>query len=127
MAMIRRKKGQPPGRTIIHPITAPAHSLHSLMKATPGHVLAHGLARVLALVVGLSLVPGLPVRAEPKVTLKMGDNLPDRSNTWGAIVEQINTEFRAAHPGTEIVTESYQDQPYQQKIKIYATDRKSVV
>lgn len=59
--------------------------------------------------------------AQSKVTIKMGDNLPDRTNTWGAIVEQINQEFKAAHPGTEIVTESYPDQPYQQKIKIYAT------
>jgi raffinose/stachyose/melibiose transport system substrate-binding protein len=79
------------------------------------------IALLVALVaLGLGLVPA--VRAEPaKVTLKMGDNLPDRSNTWGAIVEQINSEFKAAHPGTEIVTESYPDQPYQQKIKIYAT------
>lgn len=64
-----------------------------------------------------------PAGAESKITIKMGDNLPDRSNTWGAIVEQINSEFKAAHPGTEIVTESYPDQPYQQKIKIYATAR----
>ncbi len=76
-----------------------------------------GLASVL-----LSALPA-PAGAESKVTLKMGDNLPDRSNTWGAIVEQINSEFKAAHPGTEIVTESYPDQPYQQKIKIYATAR----
>jgi raffinose/stachyose/melibiose transport system substrate-binding protein len=64
-----------------------------------------------------------PAGAESKITIKMGDNLPDRNNTWGAIVEQINSEFKAAHPGTEIVTESYLDQPYQQKIKIYATAR----
>jgi raffinose/stachyose/melibiose transport system substrate-binding protein len=70
----------------------------------------------------LSALPA-PAGAESKVTIKMGDNLPDRSNTWGAIVEQINSEFKAAHPGTEIVTESYPDQPYQQKIKIYATAR----
>ncbi|MDA8427047.1 MAG: extracellular solute-binding protein, partial [Treponema sp.] len=57
------------------------------------------------------------------VTLKMGDNLPDRTTTWGAVVEQINTEFKAANPGVQIVTESYPDQPYQQKIKIYATAR----
>jgi raffinose/stachyose/melibiose transport system substrate-binding protein len=61
------------------------------------------------------------VEAQPKVTIKMGDNLPDRTDTWGAIVEQINGEFKAAHPGVDIVTESYPDQPYQQKIKIYAT------
>lgn len=80
---------------------------------------------VLASVLALALVPVLPAPAgaESKVTIKMGDNLPDRSNTWGAIVEQINSEFKAAHPGTEIVTESYPDQPYQQKIKIYATAR----
>src|SRR3954467_10705110 len=64
-----------------------------------------------------------PAGAESKITIKMGDNLPDRNNTWGAIVEQINSEFKAAHPGTEIVTASYLDQPYQQKIKIYATAR----
>jgi raffinose/stachyose/melibiose transport system substrate-binding protein len=62
-----------------------------------------------------------PAAAQTKVTLKMGDNLPDRTNTWGAVVEQINTEFKAANPGIEIVTESYLDQPYQQKVKIYAT------
>jgi len=59
--------------------------------------------------------------AQAKVTLKMGDNQPDRTTTWGAVIEQINAEFKAANPGVEIVTESYPDQPYQQKIKIYAT------
>lgn len=87
------------------------------MKATTAHV----LALILGLGLGLALVPAGRADAQPKVTLKMGDNLPDRTNTWGAIVEQINTEFKAAHAGTELVTESYPDQPYQQKIKIYAT------
>ncbi|HET6438639.1 MAG TPA: extracellular solute-binding protein [Anaeromyxobacter sp.] len=66
------------------------------------------------------LAPALAAGAD-KVTLKMGDNLPDRTNTWGAVVETINAEFKAANPGVEIVTESYPDQPYQEKIKIYAT------
>lgn len=74
-----------------------------------------------ALALACALLPATPAVAQTKVTLKMGDNLPDRSNTWGAIVEQINGEFKAAHPGADIVTESYPDQPYQQKIKIYAT------
>src|SRR5262245_13005154 len=73
------------------------------------------------LVLALALLPAVRADAQTKVTIKMGDNLPDRSNTWGAIVEQINSEFKAAHPGLDIVTESYPDQPYQQKIKIYAT------
>jgi raffinose/stachyose/melibiose transport system substrate-binding protein len=73
------------------------------------------------LILVLVLFPAVRAGAQTKVTIKMGDNLPDRNNTWGAIVEQINGEFKAAHPGTEIVTESYPDQPYQQKIKIYAT------
>lgn len=68
------------------------------------------------------LVPALTLGAD-KVTLKMADNLPDRTNTWGAVVETINAEFKAANPGVEIVTESYPDQPYQEKIKIYATAR----
>jgi raffinose/stachyose/melibiose transport system substrate-binding protein len=79
------------------------------------------LIRTLALALAVALVPVSRVAAQPPVTIKMGDNLPDRSNTWGAIVEQINDEFKTAHPGTQIVTESYPDQPYQQKIKIYAT------
>ncbi len=79
------------------------------------------LALAVVVALGLDLSVAAPAEAQGKVTIKMGDNLPDRSNTWGAIVEQINTEFKAAHPGLEIVTESYPDQPYQQKIKIYAT------
>ncbi len=79
------------------------------------------MKRTALFVLALALFPASQVAAQTKVTLKMGDNLPDRTNTWGAIVEQINTEFKAAHPGLEIVTESYPDQPYQQKIKIYAT------
>jgi raffinose/stachyose/melibiose transport system substrate-binding protein len=71
------------------------------------------------LLVALCLAAG--AWAQTKITLKMGDNLPDRTTTWGAVVEQINAEFKAANPGVEIVTESYVDQPYQQKIKIYAT------
>src|SRR5213078_451189 len=77
----------------------------------------------LRLVVALAALYAAPAAAQSKATIKMGDNLPDRNNTWGAIVEQINREFKAAHPEAEIVTESYPDQPYQQKIKIYATAR----
>jgi len=68
----------------------------------------------------LVLAPALALGAD-KVTLKMGDNLADRTNGWGAVVETINAEFKAQNPGVEIVTESYPDQPYQEKIKIYAT------
>jgi raffinose/stachyose/melibiose transport system substrate-binding protein len=78
-------------------------------------------ALTLALTLVLAVSSASRAEAEGKITIKMGDNLPDRTNTWGAIVEQINGEFKAAHPGVEIVTESYPDQPYQQKIKIYAT------
>jgi raffinose/stachyose/melibiose transport system substrate-binding protein len=56
-----------------------------------------------------------------KITLKMGDNHPDRNTGVGAVIERINAEFKASHPNVEIVTESYQDQPWQEKVKIYAT------
>lgn len=55
------------------------------------------------------------------IVLKMGDNFPDRTTGWGAVVERINADFKAAHPNVEIVTESYQDQAWQEKVKIYAT------
>jgi raffinose/stachyose/melibiose transport system substrate-binding protein len=58
--------------------------------------------------------------AAPKITLRMGDPHPDRQHTWGAVIEQINAAFEKAHPNVKIVTESYQDQPWQQKVKIYA-------
>ena len=73
-----------------------------------------------ALLAALALTPAFALGAD-KVTLKMGDNLSDRTNGWGAVVETINAEFKAQNPGVEIVTESYPDQPYQEKIKIYAT------
>lgn len=56
-----------------------------------------------------------------KIVLRMGDNIPDRATGWGAVIERINSEFIAAHPGVEITTESYQDQAWQEKVKIYAT------
>ena len=68
----------------------------------------------------LIALPTLAMAAD-KVTVKMADNLPDRNSGWGAVVETINAEFKAANPGVDIVTESYPDQPYQEKIKIYAT------
>ena len=77
------------------------------------------MKRLVIAALALCIASGL--WAQAKVTLKMGDNLSDRTTTWGAVVEQINAEFKQANPGVEIVTESYPDQPYQQKIKIYAT------
>ena len=56
-----------------------------------------------------------------KVTLKIGDNIPDRSSGVGAVLERINAEFKSLHPEIEITTESYQDQPWQEKVRIYAT------
>ena len=78
------------------------------------------MKRIVVVLLALCVAAGLWAQT---ITLKMGDNLSDRANGWGAVVEQINTEFKAAHPGVDIVTESYPDQPYQQKIKIYATAR----
>ena len=54
-------------------------------------------------------------------TLKIGDNIPDRSSGVGAVLERINAEFISANPGIRITTESYQDQPWQEKVRIYAT------
>ena len=61
--------------------------------------------------------------AQAKVTLKMGDNLSDRSTGWGAVVEQINTEFKAANPGVDIVTESYPTSPTSRRSR--STPRRS--
>ena len=76
------------------------------------------MKKLIVIMLALCVAGGLWAQG---ITLKMGDNLSDRTTTWGAVVEQINAEFKKANPGVEIVTESYPDQPYQQKIKIYAT------
>ncbi|MDR0494850.1 MAG: extracellular solute-binding protein [Treponema sp.] len=55
------------------------------------------------------------------ITLKMGDNLPDRNGGVGSVLERINAEFQAAHPNVEFAIESYQDQSWQEKARIYAT------
>ncbi|MCL2762872.1 MAG: extracellular solute-binding protein [Treponema sp.] len=59
-----------------------------------------------------------------KTTLKMGDNHPDRNSGVGAVLERVNAEFLEIHEDVKIVTESYQDQPWQEKVKIYATANK---
>jgi raffinose/stachyose/melibiose transport system substrate-binding protein len=60
-------------------------------------------------------------KAPEKITLKMGDPHPDRNGGVGGVLERINAEFIAAHPGVEFAVESYQDQPWQEKARIYAT------
>jgi raffinose/stachyose/melibiose transport system substrate-binding protein len=60
-------------------------------------------------------------KSNERIVIKVGDNLPDRKNGMGAVVETINAEFKKTHPNVEFVTESYQDQPWQEKVKIYAT------
>jgi raffinose/stachyose/melibiose transport system substrate-binding protein len=77
------------------------------------------MKKLVVLLLALCIAGGL--WAQSTITLKTGDPHPDRNNGWGAVIEQINAEFKAANPGVDIVTESYPDQPYQQKIKIYAT------
>ncbi len=82
-----------------------------------------GILSCMLLVAGMAFAGGgtdAP-KTDKKIILKMGDNLPDRKNGYGAVIEKINAEFIAAHPNVEIVTESYQDQPWQEKVKIYAT------
>ena len=75
----------------------------------------------MVLAVTMVLAFGNLGQAAETIVLKFADNLPDRTQTWGAVVEQINAEFLKEHPGVKIETESYPDQPYQQKMKIYAT------
>ncbi|MDR2479762.1 MAG: extracellular solute-binding protein [Treponema sp.] len=79
------------------------------------------IAVFLVLLLAAALVFAGGTKDPGKITLKMGDNHPDRNTGVGAVIERINAEFKAAHPGVEIVTESYQDQPWQEKVKIYAT------
>jgi raffinose/stachyose/melibiose transport system substrate-binding protein len=79
------------------------------------------LVIVMILAVGVSWAGGNAETEETGIVMKISDNIPDRTVTWGAVIEQINAEFIQQHPEVKIETESYPDQPYQEKIKIYAT------
>lgn len=87
------------------------------------------MKRKIALVLLMSLLVVATVFAQgakdsgapEKIVLKMGDNYPDRASGWGSVIEKINADFKAIHPEVEITTESYQDQAWQEKVKIYAT------
>jgi raffinose/stachyose/melibiose transport system substrate-binding protein len=59
--------------------------------------------------------------ADETIILNMGDNVPDRKNGIGSVIESINADFEISHPNVSIVTESYLDQPWQEKVRIYAT------
>jgi len=78
------------------------------------------LTGVLCLVAALALLPALAWSAD-KIVMRMGDNLPNRTAAWGAVVEQINAEFIKLHPNVSFEVESYLDQPWQEKVKLYAT------
>lgn len=73
------------------------------------------------MVAGFTAAEGQKDESGKPVVIKMGDNLPDRSNGLGAVAETVNQEFIRLHPEVSFEVESYQDQAYQQKIKIYAT------
>lgn len=80
--------------------------------------------KMIALMLGVMLVVALGMQAyAADIVLKVGDNIPDRTQGWGAVIEEIYKEFQQAYPDVKIETESYPDQPYQEKMKIYATSR----
>ncbi len=77
---------------------------------------------MVTLAASLTFAAGKPESGTAKsVTLKMGDNISDRNSPWGQVIETINAEFTAANAGLKIETESYPDQPFQEKMRIYAT------
>lgn len=60
-------------------------------------------------------------KADETIVLKMGDNLPDRNNGQGKVFQTLIEEFEVTHPNVKIETESYNDQAWQEKVRIYAT------
>ncbi len=76
------------------------------------------MKKTLAVLASLVLLAGV-AGAQAKTTIKLGDNLPDRTSGMGLVFDTINAEFKAANPGVDIAVESYPDQPWQEKVKIY--------
>ena len=79
------------------------------------------LMLVLTVIVGMLVIPA---SAASTITLRIFDNIPDRNSPWGTVIDTINAEFMKQHPNVKIVVESLPDQPYQEKMKIYAASNK---
>ena len=79
------------------------------------------IAFSLVLLMACGLVFATGSRDSGKIILKMGDCHPDRNGGVGSVLERINKEFKDSHPNVEFAVESYQDQPWQEKARIYAT------
>lgn len=84
-------------------------------------LLAIGLCIALAMTSVFAQGANEKSKSGAQITLKTGDNQPDRNNGVGAILEDINAQFMQEHPEVTITTESYNDQPWQEKVRIYAT------
>ncbi|WP_286892898.1 extracellular solute-binding protein [Thermobacillus sp.] len=54
------------------------------------------------------------------ITLKLFTALADRSNGAGKVEQQIIDNFMKEHPNVKIEVEALQDEPYKNKIKVYA-------
>ncbi|MGD1822564.1 MAG: ABC transporter substrate-binding protein [Pleomorphochaeta sp.] len=55
------------------------------------------------------------------ITIKMGDSLPDKNNGMGLVYQTLINEFEDTHANVKFENESYNDQPWQEKVRIYAT------
>ena len=79
------------------------------------------LFSLILLTVFVLVFTGCTKKESGTITLKMGDPHPYRNGGVGSVLERINAEFLAAHPNVEFAVESLHDQPYQDKMRIYAT------
>lgn len=61
------------------------------------------------------------VKAPEAVEMRIGDNLPDRTSGMGLVLETINQEFLEMHPDLSFEVESLPDQPWQEKVLVYAS------
>ncbi|MGE5529117.1 MAG: ABC transporter substrate-binding protein [Patescibacteria group bacterium] len=78
---------------------------------------------LLALTVAIGILV-IPASAASTITLRIFDNIPDRNSPWGTVIDTINKEFMRQHGNVKIVVESLPDQPYQEKMKVYAASNR---
>ena len=78
-----------------------------------------GFIAVIFCIISLAFI-GCTKDDSGKIVLKMGDCHPDREGGVGSVLERINAEFIEVYPNVEFEIESFQDQPWQQKVRQYA-------
>ena len=95
------------------------HGTVKIMLLTRGNYMKKAIAFLLVLLM-VCVITLAGCKDADKIVIRMGDPHPDRGGGVGFVLDRINEEFKQLHPNVVFEIESLNDQPYQEKIRIYS-------